>query len=291
MTNTQQTETAGVIAVTDDMAVHLDFGAIVWWRLGGQLSLDKLEQAWDEAGQDCELLPNGPSTVKRMTRAVRALRSRRRLARPLGGCKGWALVAESPTQTGDLEYETLAKVHLDDNKCVQIQADPELTRKVEDSFNYYRDILIAKDISRWLSTRLVDHVKAIKLRDTGGIYFIPRQYMAIFRKWVGILRDVSDHVIYEVPALQSDEAVEAIMAALMAEADGEITAMESELDTEDLGNRAIKTRETKCETLRAKLETYAELLGVSMEATNDRLEAVQATLVEAALVNEGDSDG
>ena len=291
MTNTQQTENPGVVAVTDDMAIHLDFGAIVWWRLGGQLPLDKLEEAWDEAGQDSALLPKNPSPVESMTRAVRSLQSRRQLARPLGGRKGWALVTENPTQDDDLEYETVAKVFLDGDKHLQIQADPELTCKVQDAYNYCRTTLAATDVSLWLSSKLIGYVKAIKLRDTGGIYFIPRQHMAIFRKWAGLLRGVSDHVIYEVPALQSDEAVEAIMAALMVEADGEITAMETELDTEDLGKRAIRTRETKCEALRAKLETYAELLGVSMEATNDRLEAVQATLVEATLVNEGDSDG
>lgn len=283
--STEATSNPGVIAVADvDTA-----GAIVWWRLSGPLALDKLEGAWDAAGLDSALLPKNPSPAECVARAMRTHQSKRVLARPLGGRKGWALVTESPTADGDLDYTTMAKAHLDDDKRIRVEGADDLKHGIEGAFVHHRQTLAATDVSMWLSGTLIGKMEAIKLRDTGGVYFVPRQHLDTFRAWAGLLRGISDHVVYEVPALQSDEAVEAILAALMAEADHEIGAMETELDTEDLGKRALKTREAKCGALRIKLATYAELLGVSMEQTSDRLEHVQAALVEAAMA--GTDDG
>lgn len=282
----QSTNAAGVIAVTDaDTA-----GCIIWWRLEGELALGELQAAWAAAGLDEKLLPKNPSPAECLSRSVRTFQDKRRLARPLGRGKGWALVAEMLTASNDLRYHTVVKAYLDDDKIMQvIEGSEEMKDRLAASFQHHQATLLSADVSIWLSNVLVPKLEAIKLRDTGGVYFIPRQHVETLRKWVEILRSISGHVVYEVPALQSDEAVEAILAALMAEADHEIGAMETELDTEELGKRAVKTREAKCEALRAKLETYAELLGVSMSQTNERIEGVQAALVEAAMADTGDA--
>lgn len=274
------TEPVGVVAVQDMTTA----GAIIWWSLRGELALPALETAWTAANFDAKLLPKGPTVAECMARSARACQSKRFLARPLSGRRGWALVAETPTYSGDLAYATAAKMHLDDCKSLQIDgADDSLHQTLKMSFAHHKAMLSATDVSMWLSARLIPRVEAVKLRTTGGVYFVPRQHLMTFRAWAQVLRDVSDHAVYEVPALQSDEAVAAILAALIAEADTEIDALETELDTEELGSRAIKTREAKCEALRRKLETYADLLGVSVAQTNVRLGNVRAALVESSM--------
>ncbi len=274
------TADTGLIAVTDSETA----GAIVWWRLSGQLPIDRLRDAWEDAGLDPSLLPKQPTSTESLARTMREHQSARVLARPLGGRKGWALVQETPAED-DLAYDTLctAKAINGDNVAVSGDAPDELVHKIRDSYEHYRNTLTTTDISTWISAKLIGQVKAIKLRETGGIYFVPRDHMEIFRQWVGTLRSVSDHVVYEVPALKSEEAIEAILAALMAEADGEVEGMEDELDCEELGVRALKNRERRCEALRSKLDTYEALLGRSLNAMTERVEALQGVVVASML--------
>lgn len=274
------TAETGLIAVVDAETA----GAIVWWRLSGQLPLEDLAIAWHAAGLDPALLPKRPTPTESLARAMREHQSARVLARPLGGRRGWALVQETPSDS-DLDYDTIctARVIADDNVAVNSDAPDELVHRVQDSYLHYRGTYTTADISTWISAKLIGQVEAIKLRETGGIYFVPRGHVELFRRWVSVLGSVSDHVVYEVPALKSEEAVEAILAALMTEADDEVEGMEDELDCEELGKRALKTRERRCEALRSKLQTYEELLGRSLDAMQERVEALQGTVVASIL--------
>ena len=288
MTATAQTQDAGVIAVSDAALA----GGIFWWSLSGDLDFAKLHTAWMTAGYDEKLLPKGATPAEALNRAVHAFQNKRTLARPLGGKRGWALVSEATSNDGnDLQYDTLCTARVDSDGHLHISHNnPDLNKQILGRYHYYRNTLTATDVSMWLSGRLIAQAHAIKLRSTGGVYFIPHEQLDTFKAWAGLLRGISDHVVYEVPALKSDEAVEAILAALMAEADTEVGAMETELDTEDLGKRALKTRTRRCDDLRVKLVAYEGLLGRSMDAMQGRLEGLQAALVEASML-EGDDNG
>lgn len=279
----------GIIAVTDaEMA-----GAIVWWKLQGALPIERLEEAWDAAGLDSKLLPPNPRPSDCLVRALREHQSSRQLARPLGRSKGWVLVSEE-SSGDDLDYTTLVRARLDEDKNLVVDvehpAGQEAANAMQMAFARYRGLLVTTDVSAWISHTLVPAARAVRLRKSGGIYFVPLDHVDAFRSWVGALRSASDHVVYEVPALKSDEAVEAILAALVAEADQELTAMEGELDTTEMGKRALKVRERRCDRMREKVETYEALLGQRMGDLQGRLEGLRASLVEAAFVDGGQEE-
>lgn len=273
---------AGLIVVADANLA----GAIFWWTLSGNISVERLHSAWVAAGFDENLLPSPPTPYEALNRAMHAFQTKRVLARPLGGRKGWALVEESPTSEGGLEYTTQAIARLIEGELVVEDLGILPPDQIQDRYEYFRHTLTPTDVSMWLSTKLVGLVHAAKLRPTGGVYFVPYNHVAVFKSWAKLLREVSDHMVYEVPALKSDEAVEAVLAALIAEADKEISAMETELDMEDLGPKALRTRGARCDSLCNKLEAYKGLLGRGLENTQTRLEHLQATIVTAAFVEE-----
>lgn len=276
----------GVIAITDDIVETA--GCVVWWRLSGSLALETLQSAWEAAGHDMALLPKQITPSEALSRTMRQHQRKHVLARPLGRYKGWALVSEDVTD-GELDYEVLCKAHLDSDKRVVVEADDEnLVFAITDAYHAHRDILSATDVSIWISGRLIPQVQAVKLRDTGGVYFVPRDNVTTFVAWAGLLRNISDHVVYELPALRSEEALEAILVAVVTEADKELAAMEGELDMDELGVRALHTRERRCETVRAKITTYEHLLDQGMEDMQDRLGSLQAAIVEAAILAETD---
>ncbi len=274
----------GVIAITDDIVETA--GCVTWWRLSGSLPLETLQSAWGAAGHDDRLLPKQTTPAEALARAVRQHQSKRVLARPLGGRRGWALVNEDATDDG-LDYQVLCKAHVEEQRIVVACDDDALRRKIEDAYVAHRAALSATDVSMWISGKLISQVQAVKLRDTGGVYFVPRDNVATFVGWAGLLRGISDHVVYELPALRSEEALEAIMVAVITEADKELAAMEEELDMDDLGVRALRTRERRCEAVRFKIATYEHLLGQGMEDMQDRLGALQASIVEAAILADG----
>ena len=53
---------------------------------------------------------------------------------------------------------------------------------------------------------------------------------------------------------------------------------------DELGKRALKTRERRCEAMREKIETYERLLGRSMDGMKARLEGLRASVVAAVMM-------
>lgn len=282
---TQQVQ--GIVAVTESMETA---GAIVWWRLSGSTDGYALRKAWDEAGLPEELVPELPSAEKALRRAVMEQRERRRLVRPLEGTKGWAIVDESATGE-DLDYSIAIRVTV--NKIGHADVEPAGATGADEikvAYNRHLEQLAQTDISTWL-VGLAARVRAVALRDTGGVYFIPREQLALWRLMAGALSAASDHRVFEVPALKSDEAVEAVLDAVAREAEAAAQVMEEELEKESLGERALRTRTERCGAIEEKLQTYEKLLGTSLDALHDRLESLRANLAVAALaVMAGDDD-
>lgn len=283
---------ANVIAIQD--APDNTVGAIVWWRLSGRTGHDYLVSALTEAGVDENVIPFAVAPGEALSRAIRSCADKRILARPLGRNAGWALVRET-VENEDLEYETLLKAKLDkagDTAKLQVDSvDLPLVAKVQTAYHYALSGLTTQDISTWLSRTVMPHLNAVALRKGGGIYFIPRDRMADLRRVTEGLNVANpDHDVYEVPAMHSEEAVRAVMDAVIAEADVDLEFMENEFERGDLGERALRNRQSKCGRMLTKLDAYERLLGQSMDNVRDRVERFQAEVVTAAMMAGADED-
>lgn len=258
-------------------------GAIVWWRLRGGLDLEHMSSAWVAAGLDERLLPEYPTRQTALLRAVCSLADKRLLARPMEGTKGWALVREVAEGEG-LDYEVLvrARVVKEELKAEVSPQTPQLAEKLRSAYDRFRHELTLNDVSGWMS-KLIRTTQAVALRDTGGVYFVPRTHVETYRKIAGVIHIASAHRLFEVPALRSNEAVEAILDAVAREAESEIEAMETELDTENLGGRALHTRQRRCESMREKVRLYEELLDRNLESLHQRMEGLEASITTAIL--------
>ena len=260
-------------------------GSIVWWRLSGGSDAVGLEQALIGAGVDPSDAPKRPTPREALARAMRQHQEQRLLARPLGRNKGWALVDETPVE-GGLDYRVVCTADVNDLGGPEVSGPPDKIASIRQAHAEHWQRLSSNDVSGWLTRYLVPAVQAVRLRESGGIYFVPQPHLQRFRQIAGALCSATDHVVYQVPALRSDEAVEAILAAVLLEADGEIDGMAGELDAGELGKRALRTREGRCDALRLKVEAYEQLLGRSMEALRERLGGLRGSIVEAAFLAE-----
>lgn len=270
-----------VIAVTDNIATA---GAIVWWRLCGDTDVDRLSEAWDAAGLDMNLIPDTPAPPTALRRAISELKKSRRLIRPLEGHKGHALVAE--TAIGDdLDHDVLVTAKVDAVGRVSIEGDDaEKFREVIET-GYWRHLttLTTNDVSYWLAKKLMGLVDGVSLRDTGGMYFIPRTGLDTWRAFTDAISASSGHVAFTIPALDSKDAVEAILDALTNEASKTIEAIEGEVTADEITERKLDNRLAKCSEIEDKLSRYEKLLGRAMPAMAERLERLRANLAVAAL--------
>lgn len=277
----------GVVAVTENVPTA---GAIVWWRLSGTVDYEKLKAAWAAAGLDEKRLPLPCTPTTALRRAANELREKRRLVRPLGRGNGFAIVRERVTKDQkELDYEVLCKVTLNAVGRVQIETvgavDNEVAKishEVRAAYEKHLGELQTEDFSGWL-VRLMPHLDAVGLRDSGGVYFVPHAAVDSLARAAAVLRDVSEHAVHRVPALRSDDAVDAILDAVAQEAEAEALAMEQDIVDGKLGAKGYTNRVVTCEEVEAKVTRYEELLGRSLPKLTERLEKLRANLTVAAM--------
>lgn len=273
----------GIIAVTDQVP---NAGAVVWWRLSGTVDHAELCETWRAANLPETLVPRQVAPSTALARAVEELREKHRLVRTLP--KGGHAVVDELYVNGEPSYNVVATIKLTDgdtgvpSPTIEGPRAEELASQVRAAFFNHYASLATVDISVWLAT-VVRHLRAVSLRDKGGIYFVPTGVVAEWHKVVQVLREVSTHFLAEIPAMRSEEAVSAILDAVQREADGEISAMSSELAAGALKKRALENRTDRCVALDDKISAYEALLGRHLDTLRERVEEVRARMTAAIL--------
>jgi hypothetical protein len=286
------TAMAKIVAVTEQME---EAGAIVLWHLRGDINLTDLSIAWSTQNLDEKLLPNPTSNRVALNRTAMSYKDIRRLVRQLPNRGGWAIVDEIGT-AGKLNYAQVCNLKLDaaDELVVEAPGDDLLSDagtfiqiNAQVRFEREKASLNHNDVSYWL-TKLIQRLDSLSLREGGGVYFIPRHRLNEWRTYVAAIRTASEHVMYEVPAMHSEETVAAIVNAITREAEEEAKGIEAELDK--LSGRAIKTRAERCSKMSKKVASYEALLGQGLDALQERLQRLQADIAAAALITTGNEE-
>ncbi|MEN6547394.1 MAG: DUF6744 family protein, partial [Armatimonadia bacterium] len=183
-----------------------------------------------------------------------------------------------------LEYAQRLTVQVDDDGILAFEpAEHPQREKVTAGYIGHQITLSPNDISGML-LRFCEGHDSVPLRVRGGFYFLPPAGVERFRRAAAVLRQVSGHALYEVPAMKSSEAVTAILAAVQHEAEAEAEAMVAILDSGDAGARALRSQSKRCERAETKLARYEELLGQRLPELQARLSTLRSRLTEAALV-------
>jgi hypothetical protein len=277
-------------------------GCVTYWRVSGDVNIDAFTKAWIDAGLDAKFLRKAPEPATALRRAVLGLADRkavgetkeiRTLVRPQQEPHSWAVVTEVVEKGEAPRYSTQVIVSFVDGHP-QFET---LTHSEEDASNISARVLLAynsqqgsfatEDITGWL-VKLARLQGAITLRESGGVYFIPRPSMDFWTKAADVVEAVSGkgHQVFRIPAMKNSEAVAAIVDAIQAEAAKVAETMEEELlatGDDQLGKRAVKTRQTDVEALLGKLADYETLLGLQLDV-RARVEALQANLAAAAML-------
>lgn len=278
------TNNLGIVAVSGEALPTA--GSVVWWRLSGPLNVEELGAAWERAGLDEALLPNGLTDDAALRKAVDGRKSSTRRVERLPNRSGWAIV-EVGGEGDDPTFEVSCRVKLLADGALDI-SNPDFDSLAED-FRRHREELPSGEVGSWL-VRMAQKMNAVHLRPEGGIYFVPRASLDQWRAMAAVLQEVSKHTLYQIPAMRSDEAVRAVLDALTLEAGKAITDMEDDLLQGSVGARGLSNRADHCDRVKEKLSAYDSLLGDGLDVLRGELDKLKARLAAAALLAMGSDD-
>ncbi len=279
-----------IIAVQDDVE---ECGAIVWWSLSSVIDIKLLSGMWEAAGLPEDVFPAPVSENAAFRRALADQQTRRHLVRPLKKRGHFAIVDESVDENEEISHRVSANVFLENGRVEVGMPDvetydamdrvEELQFELQRSMDFHMEHLGHSDVSYFLIQQ-ANRLGALSLRDRGGMYFLPKEQLEEWRTIVSVLRSVSEHKVYEIPALSTDEAVEAILDSLLREVEGEVSSFEEALLADNLGVRALNNRVERAEGMREKIGKYAALLGKNLDELTNRVGDIEGKLAAAAIL-------
>jgi hypothetical protein len=287
-------------------------GAIVYWRLGGNILPEALRTAWNAAGLDEALLPSLPSAKTSLTRAVDDVAKDGKIKTKVKD-GGYAILGKN--EENGLTIEVNCRASLDaknDLLLTELVAygakmqwedcpNHPLFGRLLAAFESHKGSLEARDITSWLCGKVMKELGATTLREDGGVYFVPRDHVELLGTIVKTLGAVSAHKIYQVKAMTGDEAVEAVLDAILTEAQKAADAVEDAIaqgrgepvegkDVRPLGHRALASRADDCREMVAKVKKYEALLGARLPDITERLGDLKVAAMEASFAEKAAKD-
>jgi hypothetical protein len=301
----QNTNPHNVIAIDDKEINARSVGRLVLWSLtGGDVSLAALVAALDAEGSKAN--PPPPVTAKvALHRAIDVvakelgceamlLTAKQVETDEAGKPKGyqrkrgdWAIVRAPKQRTGEtgeeVAYPIVASARIEGD-AISVSAGTafEVEERLRQTFGAARAVLAPADIGHWLCDKL-RALDAVPVKENGGVYFLPKGNVERWEKLVAALGKASGHKVFAIPSMRTQDAVEAILAAITAETRGECEKMAEEIATAGLGKRALETRETATGELLGRLERYEGLLGARLDDLRAAIEETRSAVTVAKM--------
>ena len=270
-------------------------GVITFWRLSGTTHWGRLNDALNLLAPGINP-PTEPSPDKALRRAVVEVQEPRLLMRSLnqGHAKGYALVRENVVfdlqHKEKLEHRTDTTAHLrldSEGRLIDVQPPgSEYEGRIRAGFERHLHEVAHGDVSAWLS-RTVGKLGAVALRDSGGVYFIPRTAVQEWQSVKAAMKHAGlAHDVFTIPALRSEDAVAAITEALESETAQALTELEKVLEEDSPTAARLAGRAERCTKLLHKVEQYEKLLEAKQDSMRSRITDLQADLIAAKLLAE-----
>lgn len=293
-------------------------GALVYWRLSGDVNGDDLNNALSLAGLDEHTLTL-PSPRAALRRTMQELQRGPFFLRAAKGQESGLYVVHQSTGDNGPEFRVWIEARLSIGNVPKFKVDTSIncsphhedllqraavgafkagdptletaiSRVLTQRFWHHVFHVSATDISGWLIDQagLCD---ALNMRDGGGVYFIPRAAIDRWRLRADCLKAETACRVYMIPAMNSEEAFGAVLDSLIDECTAFTTTMQQEITSGMLGAQALQGRADRALALLEKLGRYEELLGTVAEGKladirtqieEQKTNAIEASLLKAA---------
>jgi len=129
-------------------------------------------------------------------------------------------------------------------------------------FVHYSNQVCHNDIASSLVSILKSECKAVLLRPRGGFYWVPDSSSLRWKQFAGDLTATSYASIYSLTVAKDDELVKAVTSGIESEVKASIKNLIELSSSDDLGTRALKSKEQAALNLKQRVNQIESELGL-----------------------------
>ena len=112
----------------------------------------------------------------------------------------------------------------------------------------------------------------VALRQSGGVYWIPEKAIEPWGKVAAVVeRACPGSAIYTIGIRRDEQSARLLTAAVRAEITAEVEAINGELDSGEMGQRAVRTRKARLEELEQRAAQFEAWTGHEVSGIRDVL--------------------
>jgi hypothetical protein len=258
-------------------------GAVTYWTLAEWTNVEKIHDSLVDLGLD-KFVPSPPTPAVALRRAlVDVFRKRNKLVRPLK--HGRFAVVDETRKGDDLDYAVELRAEANNGDVLDFQpADHPAEAAVADAYARLRLRAPALAVSSSLSS-IASHLRGVRLRDTGGVYWIPEAGLETWRKVATAFEEASSSgrtMVYRLRTAVDDAAVTAVAAAIEKEVEDAVDEIKGKI-RDQVRPTALKRRVEETEALQDKIDRYEKILGRSLQHLRDKAKETEGEANLAAL--------
>lgn len=261
-------------------------GAVVFWSLADATDRDRLRVGFAPLGLEAFVPdPRPPAAVLREA-LDEVLGGPRVLVRPLAARDGFAVVREDRgTAANAYATELVARV-AGDPPTLSFEPADDRSVRVRDAFQQSAGRVPAAQLSAALVT-VVESLGGTRLRPSGAVYWVPGHKLD---DWAAVARAVEaaapgrPSAVYLLRHRLDADAVRAVRDAVVAEVSAEAGRIRDEVQTGELGGKALETRHAQAAALRDKVLLYEDLLAVGLAGLHAAVDAADQAAATATLL-------
>ncbi len=261
-------------------------GGIVTWRVTPS-KLQALEDRLKAIGYP-ELVPEPRTAKSALKAALKGAGGSDTLVRPLKQECGFTLVSERRGETAN-SYSNEYAVMFDEgtNTLTVDPHDQGMYEEILDAFAEQMQIVSAAATGKVL-VGAINILNGISMRDTGGVYWIPESKVDAWERIAEAVEDASvsqdKTSVYLLRTVADESAMRAVRDGINQEIVTEVERITADIDSGELGKRALAKREELAVQLGDRLAEYETILGETLGVVREQLEECRARAAEAALM-------
>jgi hypothetical protein len=264
------------------VTTKLSIGLVVYWTLAEFTDRLKLKSGWAAAGFD-NLVPEPRANVSVLKDALaEVFGGTRFLVRPLSTRNGFVVVREERGAEENSYAPVLTAKVFGDSAAPVFAGDVSKSDEVNAAYHRLAGRVAPQQMSAALVKGLY-HLGGTRLRPSGSIYWLPGDRADAWHKVVAGFEAAGDggkSVGYTLRHDLDADAAVAVREAIVHEVTTEAVRLAHDIQSGDLGEKAIESRKKEAAQLKLKVGEYERILGLGLthlKTVLDRVDQADAT--------------
>lgn len=264
-------------------------GDVVWWMLSGaDVPRSVLESNWLAHGLDKEFLPEEQTPEKALRLAVKEAGNgldRTLIRKTLDGASAliYAVVSEKTDAKGNAEYTQDALIMLDKKSTPPVLSTDtpsnDVAAKVMKEYARYVNTHTSRDVMTMI-TKALKAWSSVTLRETGGIYFVPRTQSDNLRKLQGAIERMGSSLVFILPVHATEDSKRSLGIAAQGSIESELAELRTEIDSfladpDGVRPSTLTRRLEAFNELRSRAGLYQSILSVTVEDLAGQLKSME----------------